>query len=249
MRKRKGFTLAELLIVVAIIGVLVAIAIPVFTSSLEKAREAVCMSNLTASQHVVTYEWMLNDKLSADEALKLIEQAVGDPDELCPYENGHYSVESNPSGNGFVVRCSKHGITAVEVVNNKVEKLAEAVQSYFLNEHGVWTGKGELDSSGPNFGGEIKENLAKTLNTTIDFDFRIWRNPSGGSYVVYVFEPTEKKTKGETVTATRYYFTKDWKQENRKEKGMAPLKEKITNDKNGKPVTHLVLDAENFKVS
>lgn len=39
-KKRKGFTLAELLIVVAIIAVLVAIGIPIFTSQLEKSREA-----------------------------------------------------------------------------------------------------------------------------------------------------------------------------------------------------------------
>ena len=37
-KKRKGFTLAELLIVVAIIAVLVAIGIPIFTSQLEKSR-------------------------------------------------------------------------------------------------------------------------------------------------------------------------------------------------------------------
>lgn len=36
---RKGFTLAELLIVVAIIAVLVAVAIPVFGSQLEKSRK------------------------------------------------------------------------------------------------------------------------------------------------------------------------------------------------------------------
>ncbi len=46
---KKGFTLAELLIVVAIIAVLVAIAIPVFTSQLEKAREATDAANLRAA--------------------------------------------------------------------------------------------------------------------------------------------------------------------------------------------------------
>lgn len=45
-RKKKGFTLAELLIVVAIIAVLVAISIPIFTSQLEKAREATDEANI-----------------------------------------------------------------------------------------------------------------------------------------------------------------------------------------------------------
>lgn len=40
-RGKNGFTLAELLIVVAIIAVLVAISIPIFTSQLKKARLAV----------------------------------------------------------------------------------------------------------------------------------------------------------------------------------------------------------------
>ena len=44
----KGFTLAELLIVVAIIAVLTAIAIPVFTTQLEKSREATDLSNIRA---------------------------------------------------------------------------------------------------------------------------------------------------------------------------------------------------------
>ena len=48
-KNEKGFTLAELLIVVAIIGVLVAISIPIFTSQLEKSRDAVSVSNMRAA--------------------------------------------------------------------------------------------------------------------------------------------------------------------------------------------------------
>ena len=46
---KKGFTLAELLIVVAIIAVLVAIAMPIFSAQLEKAREATDAANIRAA--------------------------------------------------------------------------------------------------------------------------------------------------------------------------------------------------------
>ena len=52
MKNKKGFTLAELLIVVAIIGVQVAISIPIFTSQLEKARIAVDQSNVRSAKAV-----------------------------------------------------------------------------------------------------------------------------------------------------------------------------------------------------
>ena len=45
-RRNKAFTLAELLITVAIIGVLVAIGIPVFSTQLEKSREAADLANI-----------------------------------------------------------------------------------------------------------------------------------------------------------------------------------------------------------
>ena len=48
-KSAKGFTLAELLIVVAIIAVLVAIGIPIFTSQLEKSREAVDLSDVRSA--------------------------------------------------------------------------------------------------------------------------------------------------------------------------------------------------------
>ena len=48
-KNEKGFTLAELLIVVAIIGVLVAISIPIFTAQLEKAREGADLANIRSA--------------------------------------------------------------------------------------------------------------------------------------------------------------------------------------------------------
>ena len=48
-KNNHGFTLAELLIVVAIIAVLVAIAIPVFTTQLERSREATDIANIRSA--------------------------------------------------------------------------------------------------------------------------------------------------------------------------------------------------------
>lgn len=55
-KSREGFTLAELLIVVAIIAVLVAVAIPVFGNQLEKSREAADLANVRAAYAEVLTE-------------------------------------------------------------------------------------------------------------------------------------------------------------------------------------------------
>lgn len=55
-QSKSGFTLAELLIVVAIIGVLVAISIPIFTSQLERSREATDAANIRSQYAQVMTE-------------------------------------------------------------------------------------------------------------------------------------------------------------------------------------------------
>ena len=60
-QNKKGFTLAELLIVVAIIGVLVAISIPIFNAQLEKSREAVDLANIRAAYAELTADYLQND--------------------------------------------------------------------------------------------------------------------------------------------------------------------------------------------
>lgn len=68
-KNEKGFTLAELLIVVAIIGVLVAVSIPIFTNQLEKARDAVSVANIrTAYAEAQTLALTGTDGETADKA-------------------------------------------------------------------------------------------------------------------------------------------------------------------------------------
>ena len=59
---KKGFTLAELLVVVAIIGVLVAVSIPIFTSQLEKSRDATDAANVRAAIAQASADYLTSDK-------------------------------------------------------------------------------------------------------------------------------------------------------------------------------------------
>ena len=58
---KQGFTLVELLIVVAIIGVLVSISIPVFTSQLKKARLATNEANARAAYAAASAKFISED--------------------------------------------------------------------------------------------------------------------------------------------------------------------------------------------
>lgn len=58
---RNGFTLTEMLIVIAIIAVLIAIAIPVFSSQLEKTREATDLANVRSAYAQVSTEALLGN--------------------------------------------------------------------------------------------------------------------------------------------------------------------------------------------
>ncbi len=59
-RKSGGFTLMELLIVIAIIAVLVAIAIPTFAAQLDNAKDSADKANARALYALAQAEWMSN---------------------------------------------------------------------------------------------------------------------------------------------------------------------------------------------
>lgn len=61
LSKNGGFTLVEMLIVVAIIAVLVAVSIPMVSTSLDKAKKATDDANMRAAKAAATVEYYNND--------------------------------------------------------------------------------------------------------------------------------------------------------------------------------------------
>jgi prepilin-type N-terminal cleavage/methylation domain-containing protein len=62
---KKGFTLVEIMIVVAIIGIIIAIAVPAFIRARENARGRACQENLTKIDGAKE-QYMLENKASND---------------------------------------------------------------------------------------------------------------------------------------------------------------------------------------
>ncbi|MGI6754713.1 MAG: competence type IV pilus major pilin ComGC [Atopobiaceae bacterium] len=120
-RGYKGFTLMEMLIVVAIIAVLVAIAIPIFTTQLNKARAATDEANIR-SGYAYVMSTVLTTNVSDGATFTLNSDGTAAQDTTGTYKTQAASTDLGQDANigGQKVEWSKDAQVTYTYKDNKV---------------------------------------------------------------------------------------------------------------------------------
>lgn len=102
MRSKKGFTLVELMVVVIILGILVAIAIPIYNNVTGDAQKKACAANERTLEGAVAMYQAANGGKMPDNLNALVTGGFIEAVPTCPVD-GTSSYTINPDG---TVSCS-----------------------------------------------------------------------------------------------------------------------------------------------
>lgn len=155
LRKKGGFTLIEMLIVVAIIAILIAVSIPMVGNALESARESTDASNERAFKAALMIEH-LNSNSKVDVTKPCIYdatngQVVGTGTTVTPYGQGTATAGTHKTGGDHKNMLLSGYVDADGVV--KMQWGAAAITDVANITNGNLTGpfltKGETPSANP----------------------------------------------------------------------------------------------------
>lgn len=106
LRKNSGFTLIEMLIVVAIIAILIAVSIPMVSSALERAKQSTDAANERAAKAVALIYYLSQEKIDASTDFTFLDDNATEGNYLYDAKEGKLAA-STATITGYG-KCSEH---------------------------------------------------------------------------------------------------------------------------------------------
>lgn len=106
-KNNKGFTLVELLVVIAIIGVLAVVAVPSLFTQIEKSKVASLQSDISAIKSVTIAKYADGTLFPKDAVDNKVETLLaGEIDGLAKKLGGEYTIETNSSSKDIELKIT-----------------------------------------------------------------------------------------------------------------------------------------------